>query len=52
MRKFNINITIGFPGAEIDEEFEVEDDASDEEIEKEAKTILWNHVEWRYTEIL
>ena len=31
--------------------FEVEDDANEEEIEKEAKDSAFNHVEWWYEEV-
>ncbi|MHA3203287.1 DUF7167 family protein [Yersinia pseudotuberculosis] len=51
MRKFMIVIETPFVGCDIREEFEVEDDATQEFIDGEAKDIFHNHCNYGYHEI-
>ncbi len=51
MRTLKIYLTIGFPGAMHRDEIEVEDDATEEQIEEEVRDWAMNHVEWGWTEV-
>lgn len=50
MRKIKWHLTIGYPAADREGDFEVEDDASDEEIEKIARDEAYNFIEWNWSE--
>lgn len=51
MRKFRVVIETPFVGGEIIEDFEVEDDATIEEIEEVAEDIFLNSCNYGYSEI-
>lgn len=51
MRHFRVVIETPFVGGEIEEDFSVENDATDEEIEAEAKEIFLNNCNYGYHEI-
>lgn len=51
MRKFRVVIETPFVNGEIIEEFEVEDDATEEDIESEAKDIFLNNCNYGFHEI-
>lgn len=51
MRKFKVVIETPFAGGEIIESFEVDDDATDEQIAEEAKDIFLNSCNYGYHEI-
>ncbi|HDE1046071.1 TPA: hypothetical protein PCB23_002267 [Klebsiella pneumoniae] len=51
MRKFKVTIETGLVGGNFEEIFEVEDDATDEEIAEEAKDIFLNQCNYGYSEI-
>lgn len=51
MRKFKVTIETGIVGCNFEEIFEVEDDATDEEIAAEAKDIFLNQCNYGYSEI-
>lgn len=51
MRKFKVTIETGVVGGDFEEMFEVEDDATDEEIAAEAKDIFMNQCNYGYREI-
>lgn len=51
MRKFIGKIQTDTVGSECDFEFEVEDDATPEQIEVEAREAAFNHVDWSYSEV-
>ena len=50
MRKIKYNLSIGFTDASISDEFEVEDDATDEEIEEIAKEYVMGYIDWSWEE--
>lgn len=50
MRKFIGYITTNFVGCKADFEFEVNDDATEAEIEEAAHEAAFEHVEWSYEE--
>ncbi len=51
MRKFVGSIETNKVGSRCEFEFEVEDDATEEEIEEEAKDAAFACIEWGYTEV-
>lgn len=51
MKKFKAYLDIGFAGGRIEEEFEVEDNATKEEIEEQAREAVFDYVDWGYYEI-
>lgn len=50
MRKFKGSIKTDVQGSEIEFEFEVEDDATPEQIDAEAKEAAFDFVQWHYEE--
>ncbi|WP_225013700.1 hypothetical protein [Pseudomonas aeruginosa] len=50
MRKFKGTIQTDAQGSETQFEFEVEDDATPEEIDEEAREAAFNYVQWYYEE--
>jgi len=51
MRHFKGTIQTSVTGSTCQFEFEVEDDATDEVIEEEAKQAAFDYVEWNYQEV-
>ena len=51
MRKFKGSICTNAVGSECEFEFEVRDDATEEQIEEEAREAAFNWVNWEYDEI-
>lgn len=52
MRKFKVWVDTGQLGSEKEEEFEMEDDATEKEIKKEALEILFNNlINYGYNEL-
>ena len=52
MRKFKVIIETPFVGGTIEDEFEVEDDATEEEIAEEARDVFLNSCNYGFYEIL
>ncbi|ENH5717950.1 hypothetical protein ABV905_005410, partial [Escherichia coli] len=50
-RKFKIIIETGIAGGDSEDEFEVNDDATPDEIHNEAKEIFFNYCNYSYHEI-
>ncbi|WP_169126103.1 DUF7167 family protein [Aromatoleum evansii] len=50
MRTFKGVIRTDIDGSDCEFEFEVADDATEEEIEVEARDAAFNHIEWSYKE--
>lgn len=50
MRKFKGGISTNIHGSECKFEFEVEDDATDEEIEETAQQAAFEWIDWYYEE--
>ncbi|MBW0063798.1 hypothetical protein HC347_01950 [Escherichia coli] len=51
MRKFKIIIETGIAGGDFEDVFEVDDDATPDEIHDEAKEIFFNYCNYSYHEI-
>jgi len=51
MRKFKGSVSTNNIGSTCEFEFEVDDNATQEEIEEEARQSAFDCVEWNYTEI-
>ena len=51
MKKYRAFMSIGFPTAKREEEFEFEDDATEAEIEQEVRDWMENYLEWGFYEI-
>lgn len=52
MRKIKAYLDTRFAGCRIEEEFEVEDDATQEQIEEEAREAVFNSIDWGWHEVL
>ena len=52
MRKIKAYLDTGFAGCRIEEEFEVENDAPQEQIEEEAREAVFNSIDWGWHEVL
>lgn len=52
MRKIKAYLDTGFAGCRIEEEFEGEDDATQEQIEEEAREAVFNSIDWGWHEVL
>lgn len=52
MRKIKAYLDTGFAGCRIEEEFEVENDATQEQIEEEAREAVFNSIDWGWHEVL
>ncbi len=50
MKKFKAYLDIGFAGCKIEEEFEVEDNATEKEIEEQAREAIFDRIDWGYYE--
>lgn len=51
MRKFRVVVETGYPGCNLVGSFEVEDNATEEEIEQEAREVKECLTEWYYEEV-
>lgn len=51
MRKFKVVVETGYPNCNLVSGFEVEDNATEEEIEAEAKEVKDSLTEWYYEEV-
>lgn len=51
MRTFKGFIKTDVQGSDVEFEFEVEDNATQAEIESEAKQAAFEHVDWNYEEV-
>ncbi|MEW9644481.1 hypothetical protein AB3H54_24360 [Escherichia coli] len=52
MRKFKIIIETGIAGGDFEDEFEVDDDATPDEIQDEAKDIFFNYCNYVNAKII
>lgn len=52
MRKIKVYLETGFAGCRIEEEFEVEDDATDAQLEEQAREAIFDRVDWGWYEVL
>lgn len=50
MKKIKVWLNTGFAGCVHENEFEVDDDATEEEIEEMAKEIAFNDIDWGWSE--
>lgn len=50
MKKITVTTHTGFPGCVHVDEIEVEDDATEEEIEEACKEVAFERIEWYYEE--
>jgi hypothetical protein len=50
MREIKCNLSIGYPTAEHNDVIEVEDDATNEDIEREVEDWAHNYIEWSWEE--
>ena len=50
MRKIKVIIDTGFAGGIHEDELEVEDNATDEEIEEEVQDVVFNYISYRWKE--
>lgn len=48
MQKIRVSIRTQKVGSECTDHFEIEDDATDDEIEDAAKEVIWNMAEWNW----
>ena len=48
MKTIVVSIQTNIVGSRCEDEFEIEDNATDEEIEDAAKDIVWNMAEWNW----
>lgn len=51
MRKIRAHLETGFAGGAIEEEFEVDDNATDSEIEEQAREVIFDCVDWGWHEM-
>jgi len=51
MRRIKVVLSIGYVGCELEEEFEVEDNATEEEIAEMAQELIFDRVDWSYWEL-
>ena len=52
MRKIKAYLETGFVVCRFEEEFEVEDDATQQQIEEEAREAIFNSIDWGWHEVL
>lgn len=48
MKRITVHVTTGIQGADRECEIEVEDDATDEQIEEDAKDAMFSMIEWSW----
>jgi len=51
MKTIEVYVSTGYVGAEKTKTFEIEDDATDEEIEGMALEVMWEMIEFNYKEL-
>ena len=51
MRKIKLWVETGYVGANYEEIIEVDDDATDEEIDEEARMFLFDNISYGYQEV-
>lgn len=51
MRKIRVYLNTDLAGCTIEDEFEVDDNASNDEIEEMAKESMFDHIDWGWEEI-
>lgn len=51
MRKFKGHVEMGLVGCKREFEFEVEDDATEDEIEETGRDAMFNIISWGYEEV-
>lgn len=51
MKKFRVTVSTNLVGSKVWHDFEVEDDATPEEIEREAREVMFELIEWNYEEV-
>lgn len=51
MRKFKVSVSTGYVGCDREDTFEIEETATENEISEAAQEVLFNMIEWGYTEI-
>lgn len=51
MKKIKAYLETGFAGCEIEEEFEVEDNATEKEIEEQAREVIFDRISWGWEEM-
>ena len=51
MRKIKLWVETGYVGANYEEIIEVDDDATDEEIDEEARRFLFDNISYGYQEV-
>ena len=49
MKTIKVTVTTGFVGAKREDTFEIDDDATDEEIEDTAQEAMFNMIEWSWS---
>jgi hypothetical protein len=47
-RKIIVSVSTGFVGCRKEEEIEVDDDATDEQIDEEARDVMLSMIEWNW----
>lgn len=48
MKTVTVHVSTNKVGSKCSDEIEVEDDATDDEIEEAAKEVMFNMIEWNY----
>lgn len=51
MRTFQLTVSNGLVGCKVTRQFEVEDDATDQDIEEAGRDAMFEVIEWNYNEI-
>lgn len=51
MRTIRYYIAMGIQGCEYEDTFEVEDDATDQQIEDAARDAAFDHIDWGFEEV-
>lgn len=50
MKKIKAYLHAGFAGCSIEEEFEIDDNATDAQIEEQAREAVFDHIDWGWYE--
>ena len=51
MRRLKVGIEMGLQGCHVEDEIEVEDDATPDQIDKEVREWAFQHVQWWHEEL-
>lgn len=51
MKKYRVWLSTGYAGQADEEEIEIEDDATPEEIEEQCKDVAFQTIDWGYEEV-